>query len=200
MIVPAALISSAVLYSVWTLEFVLATRVHPLHAYTSEFAAFDQPYGWIFRVCDLAAGALVAAVGIAKFRDGFVWKALVVFGVATMLDSQWSLSCAPKSDAVCAAAEAAGSVPLTHQLHTVSSTTASTAAVVAIVAYAWMVRRSDRIAAALACVLVLSTVWTLSAVFLDSLIGLAQRIQLASFALSLLSIAWWTYRGRKCST
>nr|WP_296775591.1 DUF998 domain-containing protein [Rhodococcus sp. (in: high G+C Gram-positive bacteria)] len=204
--VPLALAASAVLYSVWTLEFFLDTPIAPLHAYTSELAAFDQPSGWLFRWCDLAAGILVVgagALGLRRYRHRWIWIALIVFGAATVLDSQWSLSCAPTGDDACATAEAAGSVPLTHRLHTVSSTTASAAALVAIVMFAWTARgegRLGRVAVVLAAVLVVSTVWTLAAVFVDSTVGLAQRTQLMSFAISLVILAVATRQGRKCFT
>lgn len=204
--IAAALFVSAVLYSAWILEYFLNNGIDPVHAYTSELAAYDQPFGWLFRLCDLVAGILVvvaSVLGLKRSGNRLMWTALVVFGSATALDSQWALSCAPSGDDACAAAEDAGTVPLTHTLHTVSSSAASAAALVAVAAFAWSVRSDGllgRVAVGAAIALGVATVWTVAAISLNSTVGLAQRVQVLLFVFSLVILAVTQHRARKCST
>lgn len=191
-VLAALLVLGAVGYSSWLLELVLDTRVDPLRGYASELAATDQPYGFLFRTGDLLTGlVLTVAGGIGwwRLRRGWptaaAWGGLLLFAVATMVDSRLALSCSTDADPGCAAREAAGLVPLTHELHPVSSATAIAGAVVSALAFAFASRRHEwpswlrRAWECVVVVLVGATVWTLTAVEQPgAYLGLAQRTQL----------------------
>lgn len=133
----------AVLYSNWLLEIVFTGRLPNPHAFISELAAYDQPYGEWFRdgdrataiVCLIAAAtALVGARGGRWSRIG--WWLVGVFAVGTALDSTvWNMVCAPSSDAVCAAREAAHTVPIGHELHLLSSAIAALASTLSMIVF-----------------------------------------------------------------
>jgi hypothetical protein len=193
-----------VLYSNWLLEFAINITLPDPDAFISEFAAADQPYSAWFRGLDLAAAgclAAAAAVGIAR-SSGLVklgWWMLAAFAAATVLDSSiWSLVCAPHSDALCAAREAARTVPLGHRLHTLSSIAAIGAAFGSLIAFALadVVGRAPapvrRLGQLVLAALSAATVWTVIAVAIDDTgrdgdVGLAQRAQLLAVA------GWLTY-------
>src|SRR5689334_19890287 len=109
----------AVLYSNWLLEIAFSRVLPDPDEFVSELAAADQPYADWFRWGDRATAVvvLVAAVGaLVGFRGGrwhrVGWWLVGVFAVATFVDSTvWTLVCAPHSDAVCGARDAAGDVP-----------------------------------------------------------------------------------------
>lgn len=196
------------LYSNWLLEFAFNFRLPDADAFISELAAADQPYSAWFRDMDLAAAGLLAvaaAVGITLPGGGLTklgWWLLAAFAVATGLDSSvWSLVCAPHSDALCAAREAAGAVPLGHQLHTLSSIAAVVAAFGSLIAFVLADAvgghtppRVRRLGQAVLAVLTLASVWTLIAVAIDDTgrdgdVGVAQRAQLVAVAGWLLYLA-----------
>jgi hypothetical protein len=194
-----------VLYSNWLLEFAVNITLPDPDAFISELAAADQPYSAWFRGLDLAAAgclAAAAAAGIARSTGALAklgWWMLAAFAAATVLDSSiWSLVCAPHSDALCAAREAASEVPLGHRLHTLSSIAAIVAAFGSLIPFALAdvvgqtpgpVRRLGQVVLA---ALSAATVWTVIAVAIDDTgrdgdVGLAQRAQLLAVA------AWLTY-------
>lgn len=204
--VAALLILGAVGYASWLLEFVLDTGIDPLRGFASELAAADQPYGFVFRTSDLVTGCIVAVAGVlglSRYSQGWVaavgWIGLIVFAVATIADSRLPMSCAATTDAVCAARESEGNLPLTHDLHAATSASASTGAVVSSLAFllaafrygwpAWL----KVTGVAVAIVFIGGTVWTLTAAGLrgeqDAWLGLGQRVQLLAFCGWLIFVA-----------
>ncbi|MBV1941014.1 DUF998 domain-containing protein [Streptomyces sp. BV286] len=193
----------ALTYTAWALEAVLPTGLSPVHAYVSELAAADQPYGTLFRTTDLVAGVLVAAGGLLALRErprgrpgALVGRAaLVLFGTATAVDSRLPLSCTPTADPVCAAQERTGLVPWAHSAHTVSSTVALCAVLVAMVALTPTARRRApgpppaRSGVGLVVLELGATAWTLAAIAAletghgDWGVGLAQRLQVGVVAI-----------------
>lgn len=195
---------AAVLYSAW----LLAPLVNPAHdatsGYVSELAARDQPFSRLFRGFDAAAGLTLAmAVVVLLVRDRGRWRsngpfiALGLFGLATFVDALLPLSCAPTSDPICAIEERLGLLPVSHQLHAVSSGAAGGLALVALVWPLLRLRARRREGAApswliapgvgLALVHTVALAYTLLEIAGLGVggLGLAQRISLATLAL------WW---------
>lgn len=198
----------AVLYSNWLLELVFTRTLPDPDLYISELSATDQPYGEWFRCCDRAAAvvlvvavaaALIGARGGRWTKGG--WWAVGVFAVATALDSTvWTLVCAPSSNAACAAREASGAVPLSHQLHWLSSGMAVAAAIASLLAFAIADFREGasapirRAGVFMLAALVGTAMWTGVAIIIDrtdvvGMVGVAQRAELAAFA------GWLIYVG-----
>lgn len=203
-----------------TLESRLPSRT----SYVSELLAIDQPWSWLLRTSDVVAGITVTVAALLLWRAAgrparratrtvrlltiAMVGGLLLFGVGTALDAGLlPMSCATSVSAECAAAEAAGTVPLHHQLHTVSSTIASLGAFLGPVALAillllhrWPLTAHARAlygAAAAACAI--TTVWVLVEIAGagDSplagrlgfgMVGWAQRLQVATWSLCLLLI------------
>ncbi|MCW8101312.1 DUF998 domain-containing protein [Streptomyces tauricus] len=192
---------AALVYSAWVMEVVLPTALHPARTYVSELAATDQPYTTLFRTADLVAGALAAAAATllsvptrtrmrtrTRPRRGPVARtgaaALLLFGVATAVDSRLPLSCTP-TDPECATRETAGLVPWTHDAHTVSSTIALCAILVAMATLTRTVRHGP----ALLALELAATAWTLAAIAALETghdgwgLGIAQRLQVGVIAI-----------------
>lgn len=141
---------AAVAYSSWVLEAALPTRLSTVHGFASELFAADQPYRWFFGGLDIVAGGCAALAGLLVLRlvrgrpPGLSWAyagwaALVVFGVATILDVVFPLDCAP-SLAPCDALEQAGRLSWRHDMHLVTSVIANAAGLAAIAALWWSAR------------------------------------------------------------
>jgi hypothetical protein len=189
-----------VLYSNWLLEFAINVTLPDPDEFISELAAADQPYSAWFRGLDLvAAGCLAAAAaaGVARPTGSLAklgWWMLAAFAAVTVLDSSiWSLVCAPHLDFLCAAREAAGTVPLGHRLHTLSSIAAIGAAFGSLIPFAvadvvyHAPRPVRRLGQVVLAALFVATVWTTIAVAVDDTgrdgdVGLAQRAQLLAVA------------------
>lgn len=71
--------------------------------------------------------------------------ALAVAGAATVVDAINPMTCAPSVSPACAAAEAAGTLPVQHHLHTGSSALVGIAFVVAMLASLVLSTREDRV-------------------------------------------------------
>lgn len=203
----------AVLYGSWIITMFVDSGPAQASDYVSELIAVDQPLSGILRAADFATaavigfGVIVRVVG-GRVRGGMAalaWAALAMFAVATALDSAWAMSCAPHVDPACAAREAAGAVPLSHQLHTVSSVIAVAAALISLIAFLrvdsaehigrWVRRFGLWVLAGLA----LTTVSTVVSVFLASsdrggALGMAQRLQLLCMS------GWLVYVGLREAT
>ncbi len=206
----ALLLLGALLYTTWTVETFLPTRLSPLRTYVSELAATDQPYGTFFRSFDLLAGLLVLAGAVGALgwlrcrgRAAAGWAGIALFGAATAVDSRLPLSCAPTVDAGCLARQAAGDVPWTHTAHTVSSGLAVAGALAGMVLLTVVARREPAVWPALArsgpVLLVLelaATGWTLvSVVAFESGhgtwgLGVGQRLQVLFIAVWIAVLAW----------
>jgi hypothetical protein len=205
----------AVLYSNWMLEIAFTRTLPDPDLYISELAAADQPYGEWFRRGDLAAAivlgiaATAALVGVRGDRwSRWGWWALGVFAVATGLDcTVWTLVCAPSSDAMCAARESSGAVPIGHQLHWLSSGLVLAAAIASLFAFAVADLREGaptsvrRVGLFMLAALVGTAISTGVAIIIDhadvvGVVGIAQRAELAAFAGWLIYVALRTARGR----
>ncbi|WP_168214752.1 DUF998 domain-containing protein [Mycolicibacterium sp. ELW1] len=193
----AAFFIGAVLYGSWIITVFVDSGPAQASDYVSELIATDQPLSGLLRAADFATAAVIG-VGVilsvvgGRVRGGMAavaWATLAVFAVATALDSAWAMSCAPHADPACAAREAAGTVPLSHQLHTVSSVIAVAAALISLIAFLrvdameQISRRVHRFGLWVLGGLAATTVATVVSVFLDSAdrggaLGVAQRLQL----------------------
>jgi hypothetical protein len=211
----AGAVVAAVLYCSWMLEIAFTRALPDPDLYISELAARDQPFGAWFRGCDLAAAVVLvaaAAGGLVGIRDNrwsrAGWWALGVFAVATALDSTvWTLVCAPSSDAKCAAREAAGAVPIGHQLHTLISGIVLASAIVSLFAFVMADRRERapalvrRLGRVMLAALIATSVATGVAIVMDRaqiawVIGIAQRAELLAIAGWLIYVAVRTARVR----
>lgn len=117
---------------------------------------------------------------------------LALFGLMTVVDSLSPLTCTPTADLVCRAAEQAGTLPLTHRIHEVTSSAAGALAASAMVWTWWLTRRNGprplRTFGAGAAVVHLVTLgWSLVEIagWGVGLLGLAQRTSLLALAV------WW---------
>ncbi|MEV0373325.1 DUF998 domain-containing protein [Streptomyces sp. NPDC050636] len=138
----------AVLYTAWITEIVLITGEDPMYTYVSELAATDQPYGYVFRTTDLISGSCaIAASALAllclEHRPWVTagWAAFSLFGVATVLDSRYPLSCALVADYSCFALDDAGLAPVSHTVHAVTSGVAVSAFLTAMTSLTIAARR-----------------------------------------------------------
>ncbi|MGD8149608.1 DUF998 domain-containing protein [Ornithinimicrobium sp. Y1694] len=152
----ALVLLAAILQLSWLLESVVGSPLPTRTSYVSELMATDQEWSWLFRSADTVAGlALFIAVLLswrtlrslrrgsgasAPLRSRMVGMAhlgLGAFGAAMVLDAVVTpMSCAPSLDLACAQAELTGQVPLTHQLHSLTSSLSALGAVVGLVAAA----------------------------------------------------------------
>ncbi|MFG2328188.1 DUF998 domain-containing protein [Streptomyces sp. NPDC048604] len=206
--IAALLLLGALAYSAWVPELAVRSGLDPVRSYVSELAAADQPYGAVFRTADLVSGLLLlagACWGLLRSRGRpwsvTGWLGLALFGAATAADSRLPLSCPPTVDAACAAREAAGLVPFSHEAHAVSSALAMAGALVAMLALTVAARRYGdrpllaRTGPALVVLALLSTVWTLAAITAFDAghgtwgLGAGQRLQLLAVAVWLAVLA-----------
>ncbi|SDI21273.1 Pimeloyl-ACP methyl ester carboxylesterase [Sinosporangium album] len=192
------LVAAALLYSLWLPQQYLNPHIDRVTAYISELDAADQPWSWIGRLGDALAGAAVLAA-VALVPDPRPnrwsltgWIGLAVFGAATLIDGMLALDCATLSDPACLAREHAGTVSLSHDLHTASSAVAAFGAMFSLLTLP-VGSRSRAIrygGAVLAPAALAATVWTLLAVSLQGQVGAAQRLQVALFALWTVVVAY----------
>lgn len=183
-----------------------------MRSYVSELAAQDQPWSLLFRTGDVVVGLLAVATAAAAWHAGrqastdrpagtgrwqvLAWLALATFGLATLVDAGLTpLSCAPSVELACALAERSGTVPLFHQLHTVTSGTAETALRVSMLAMALAPGAGRRARRALFAAMLLTTCLTLTAMLFGSLVGLPQRASLVLASAWLAVVAVGLRRG-----
>ncbi len=126
-------------YASWLLQgWVAPDGLDPVRTYASELSATDQAKSWFFRCADILAALLVGSAAALALRSRphsrLGWWALGVFAVATLADAAFPLSCAPSADAACAARETARQVPLSHEIHLLTSVVAGAALAFAVVA------------------------------------------------------------------
>ncbi|MBK7722008.1 MAG: DUF998 domain-containing protein [Austwickia sp.] len=204
---PAWLIAcGGLLYATWVaVSLLVPVGLDPVTSYVSELSATDQPASALLRVSDALSGVLVG-IGAAAILSGRTshperagWLALAVFGAATIADAAAPLSCAATADLRCAAAEAAGAVPLTHVIHAGTSAVAGAALALAVVLLSWLVRHDGRALAITGAGYLAGTAWTLVEMARGALVlpwpayppvlGVAQRFQLVMAAAWLLLLA-----------
>jgi hypothetical protein len=208
-------IASAVLYSNWLLELVFAQMLPDPDEFISELAAADQPHYEWFRMGDRITALVVTIAAVAALvsvRGGrwhkMGWWAVIAFAVGTVLDSTvWTMVCAPHASAACMAADHAGTVPLGHQLHLLSSAIAVVASILSMIFFAVADHRDRKPARVrrfgwfVLAALIGTNVWTGIAAAVDEvdgsgLVGLAQQAELTAMALWLIYIALRTARSR----
>lgn len=151
MTIRALLLIAAVTYAGVPWEAVVGFPLDPSSSYLSELAAADQPYGLLFRALDASTGALVFGALALRSRTGSSSSrfargavvALAVFSGLTILDASSPMACATSTSDRCAAADAANTLGLAHQIHSVSSAGALVAVVASGVLLAFAVA-SDR--------------------------------------------------------
>lgn len=121
------LIAAAVCYTSWPLEFPLDVDASALNGFASELSAADQPWSWLFRLADAVAGLLALLAGVLATRSSLgrwpraAYALLAAFGAFTIADASAPLDCALANSAACRAAEAAGTLSLSHHLHAFTS-------------------------------------------------------------------------------
>lgn len=228
-VVAALLAAAAVVYAAWVVELLVAWGdLDPVTSYVSELSAVGEPASGVWRAVDALAGTLVALASLLALRRGrgrvisigpgrwrrkrarrdtppspwpaIGWWALLVFGVATVLDAANPLSCAATADAACAAREAIGDVPISHRVHAYTSSIAGAALLVAIVVLT-RIGVAERVPAAPVLLVaaggyLAGTLWTLAEIAhlppWPSLLGVAQRAQLIAGS------AWLLGWGLSC--
>lgn len=130
------LAAAAVLYSGVPWEWIFGTSLNPSTSYLSELAALDQPASGAFRVLDSLAGVAMAAAAVVVWPAVRRWPArcavaaLGIFGVGTILDIVFPMTCATSVTQACAALEARGDLGVGHAIHTYASVMADGGAVV----------------------------------------------------------------------
>ncbi|WP_212764243.1 DUF998 domain-containing protein [Streptomyces sp. I05A-00742] len=108
-VAPLLLVTAAVVYNDWLLEFLLPTGLDPRHSYVSELFAADQRFHVLFTTAELVAATLVVA-GALLARDPRAgapaeggWWCLVAFGVCSVADVIVPMRCAPSVEPGCEA-------------------------------------------------------------------------------------------------
>lgn len=203
-VIAAAVALAGICYSSWVLEFVLRIPADPVNQFLSELDAEGKPYRWVFATGDKISGALLipAAVGglllFPRRRLTTVgWVALLCFGLATIADALIPLhDCAP-GDTSCGGGPNSPLFPQLHQPHALTSSLAVTGIAVAMFAFSaaafryhrWRILRE--FGAAVLVLATAATVWMLVADNLpgDYALGIAQRIQVGSMSVWLLTLA-----------
>ena len=213
----AALI--AVLYSTWLVAPLLDPQLHPWTSYASEYFVADRPAATLLRTTDGISGMLLIVMAVLSYsRARTLWRglpgglgapetapptrrrarqamrvwcaALAVAGAATVVDAINPMTCAPSVSPECAAAEAAGTLPLQHLMHTASSAVAGTAFVVAMLASLVLSTAADRVTRIASWVGIVTI--ALSAV--DALLtripteGITQRISMVAIVVWLVAV------------
>jgi hypothetical protein len=211
-----ATVAAGVVYSAFLATPLLGTALDPGRSYVSELAALDQPYGAAFRAVDAVVGLVVVVAAVHVIRGARVgavrWAgtALGLFGVATLVDAGAPMTCAPSTDPVCAAGEAARS-SLAIGTHEVSSIAANGAAVLAVALLAVVrslgrtaYQRASPLEGAMTVGLPLVAVPGLVVVLeetvglgLDAVVGYVQRVQVVALSGVLVTVGLVVLRGSR---
>jgi hypothetical protein len=116
-----------------------------LTGYLSELSASDQPHDLFFRAGDLTTSVIVGALGL---RALLVWPrlspergrwwvvaaaSLILFSVATFLDSFFSMDCSPTLSPQCRVLEETGQLSAVHYAHSYTSVAAQTGIVTSMI-------------------------------------------------------------------
>lgn len=135
-----------VVYSTWLAEEWINPTLPAWRSFVSELAAIDQPNSLIPRVGDALAAICAAIAARFGWRSrAFTRQACVLlwaFALFTLLDAIFPMACAPSLSPVCAAGDEAGTLGLSHNVHTVTSSLAN-AATLGLAGW-WLVRHRGR--------------------------------------------------------
>lgn len=210
----------AVIYSTWLVAPLLDPQLHPWTSYASEYFVADRPAATMLRTTDGVAGMLLIVLAVLSYgRARTLWRglpggfggldasrptrrrarwpvrvwcaALAVAGAATVVDAINPMTCAPSVSPKCAAAEAAGTLPLQHHMHTVSSALAGVALVVAMLASLVLSTAADRVTRIASW----AGIATIALSGIDALVtripteGITQRISMVAIVVWLVAVA-----------
>ncbi len=101
--------------------------------YLSELTALSQPTSWVFRTADFLSGLLIllaVSLVLLKFPNRsqagaslvkVLWAGMGLFGLATVLDSFFPMSCSPTAEAICNQKFLDFSRPITDTVHEFTS-------------------------------------------------------------------------------
>lgn len=198
---------SAAAYSTWVIAPLVGSQLPWQTSFVSELYGEGQPFAHLFRASDALAGTALAIAMLiwAAPRTPAWWRvgrwSILGFGLATILDAIFPMSCTPSTDPICKQRDADFAVPLSHNIHNATSTLAGLFLLVAAVALALALTRHDPLLPetwvtwTLALGLLATSLWTmwevLAAEYLPlpgpAALGWAQRIQV------LLAVLWLLY-------
>lgn len=208
------------LYSTWLVAPLLDPQLHPWTSYASEYLVADRPAATMLRTTDGISGMLLIVMAVLSYsRARTLWRglpgglgapetapptrrqarcavrtwcaALAVAGAATVVDAINPMTCAPSVSPECAAAEAAGTLPLQHHMHTVSSALAGVALVVAMLASLVLSTSADRVTRIASW----AGIATIALSGIDALVtripteGITQRISMVAIVAWLVAVA-----------
>lgn len=101
-------LAATIVFNNWLLGIGLNHRLFLAGGSVSEFSAGSQPYRWVFRGLDIAAGILLATTAVIIFQlrhkyRYWRWIALLLFilGVANIADALLPLPCSGTIDKAC---------------------------------------------------------------------------------------------------
>lgn len=198
---------SAVAYSTWVIAPWVGSTLSSRTSFVSELYSQGQPFAHLFRASDALAGAaLMAAMWLwHPPRSPAWWRvgrwSVFGFGLSTILDAIFPMSCTPTADPICEQRDAAFQVPLSHNIHNLTSTLAGIFLLIASIALALAMTKHDPLVPEtwvtwlMAILLLASSAWTLWELLvfeylplpsLDAL-GFAQRIEV------FLAVLWLLY-------
>ena len=198
---------AALAYSTWVIAPWVGSELSPRTSFVSELYAEGQPFARLFRLSDAFAGAtLLAAMWLWRAPATPAWWrvgrwSIAGFGLSTMLDAIFPMSCTPTNDPVCEKRDAAFAVPLSHNIHNITTTLAGLFLLIASVALAMALAHHDRqvpetwVTWTLAILLLATSVWTMWEIVAfeyfalpgPDALGLAQRTQV------FLAVLWLLY-------
>lgn len=210
----------AVLYSSWLVAPLLDPQLHPWTSYASEYFVVDRPAAILLRTADGICGMLLIVIAVLSYpRTRTLWRglpgglhavaparrtgrrgrgavrawsgALAVAGAATVVDAINPMTCAPSVSPECAAAEAAGTLPVQHEMHTVSSVLTGTAFVLAMGASLVLSTAADRVVRVVSW----AGIVTIALSGVDAVVtrvpteGITQRVSMLAIVVWLVTVA-----------
>ncbi|AOZ73359.1 hypothetical protein BK816_08820 [Boudabousia tangfeifanii] len=138
-----ALVIAAISYCGWLAGWIFDWQIMAnKQAFMSELSALSRPHSGIFRVLDFQAGlsSLVAGFIIWSISRRAVRRrglALIFFGIFTILDCLFPMSCSPQLEVGCSATLFDLSRPFTDTVHEITSSLAQIAILWALAVTAW---------------------------------------------------------------
>ncbi len=205
-----ALMVGAIVNCSFLVEGYVGSELNRRTSFISELSANGQPAQTFYRLSDLIAGTLLVIGGLACYRllPDSPWVRIgdlsaVVVGLITAVNSFVPLDCTPSVSETCRAAEKAGQVSMSHQIHNVTGILEPIFGVAALVLIGiglWRLRRSRRLPpqwTGLAPFLILvAALYGLMALLIAVIylfndpggLGLAQRLQIVLYGSAIFAI------------